>query len=79
MAAKRSWRDGMQGAMSEMWSFHLSDEQRSRPPAKALPAWVSPLRPGDFVASLGNDNKHYARLAPRRRGLRMRNAAHAEY
>jgi len=26
MAAKRSLRDGLQGARSDMWLFHLSDE-----------------------------------------------------
>jgi hypothetical protein len=37
MAAKRHLRNVLQGARSEMWLLHLSDEQRSRPPAKALP------------------------------------------
>jgi hypothetical protein len=37
MAAKRPLRDGLHGARSAVWSIHTSDEQQSRPPARALP------------------------------------------
>ena len=54
MAAKRTLRDELRGARSEMWLLHLSDEKRSRPPAKALPFGFRRIGPDYFVARLAN-------------------------
>ena len=48
-----------------MWLFHLSDEQRSSPPARALPEGFRRIGPGYFVARLGKDYGHSLRHAPR--------------
>lgn len=50
-----------------MWLFHLSDEQRSRSPARALPFGFRRIGPEHFVARLGKDYGHSRRRAPRLR------------
>jgi hypothetical protein len=61
-------RDGLRETRSVAWLFHSSDERQSRPPAKALPLRVSRHWPVCFVARLANDQRHYARRAPRSPG-----------
>ena len=36
MAAKRAYRDALQGGRSELWLFHRRDEQRRSAPEKPL-------------------------------------------
>jgi hypothetical protein len=50
-----------------MWLFHLSDEQRSRSPARALPFGFRRIGAEYFVARLGKDLGHSLRRAPRLR------------
>ncbi len=64
MVAKRSLRLALREARSVVWLFHSSDERQCRPPAKALPAWVSRHWPVCFVTRLGNDHRHCTRRAP---------------
>ena len=67
MAAKRSLRDAMQEARSEVWSFHSSDEQRCSAPAKALPfGFDSGILPSalraDAYGVVQNRSRRFCRL-----------------
>lgn len=78
MAAKRSLRDEMQEARSEVWSFHSSDEQRSSAPAKALPVGFRSIGPDYFVARLANARRPFGAACASYPSQCVRNAAHAE-
>jgi hypothetical protein len=79
MAAKRPLRHGLLGVRSAMWSFHLSDEQRNTPPAKALPFGFRRIGPGYFVARLANALRPFDAARAAYPNQCVRNAAHGEY
>jgi hypothetical protein len=79
MAAKRSLRDGLPGVRSELWLFHMSDEQRSRTPAKAFPFGFRRIGPDYFVAHLANALRPFDAARVAYPSQCVRNAAHGEY
>ena len=79
MVAKRPLRDELQGARSELWLLHLSDEKRSRSPAKALPFGFRRIGPDYFVARLANALRPFDAARAAYPNQCVRNAAHGEY